>query len=99
MVSGSDGGDKVTDLELLSLLKVLGSVHDVALSEIVNGQQTMMLALEKLFAVHSFSLAEIQRLRAKTNRLIRVVNSGDADGDHICNPRALSADLVLEEGI
>ena len=89
----------MTDLELLSLLKVLGSVHDVALSEIVNGQQTMMLALEKLFAVHSFSLAEIQRLRAKTNRLIRVVNSEDADGNHICNPRALLADLVLEEEI
>jgi hypothetical protein len=74
-------------------------VHDVALSEIVNGQQTMMLALEKLFAVHSFSLAEIQRLRAKTNRLIRVVNSEDADGNHICNPLALLADLVLEEEI
>jgi hypothetical protein len=74
-------------------------VHDVALSEIANGQQTMVAAMEKLFAVHSFSLAEIQRLRAKVNRLIRVVNSEDADGNHICDPRALSADLVLEEGI
>jgi hypothetical protein len=87
----------MTDLELLSLLKILGSMHDVALSEIANGQQTMMLALEKLFAVHSFSFAEIQRLRAKTNRLIRVINSEDADGDHIHNPRALLADLVPEE--
>jgi len=55
----------MTDLELLSILKTLGATHDVALSEIANGQQTMMLALEKLFAVHSFSLAEIKRLRAK----------------------------------
>ncbi len=82
----------MTDLELLSLLKTLGEKHDVALNE-------MMLAIEKLFAVHSFSLAEIKRLRAKTNRLIRVVNSEDADGDHIHNPRALSADLIPEEEI
>lgn len=89
----------MTDLELLSLLKALGSTHDVALSEIVNGQQTMMLALEKLFSVHAFSFAEIQRLRAKTNRLIRVINEEDADGDHICNARAMAEDLVLEEEI
>jgi len=87
----------MTDLELLSLLKILGLVHDVALSEIVNGQQTMMLALEKLFAVHSFSLEEIKRLRAKTNRLIRAVNPEEADENHICN--ALLADLVPEEEI
>ena len=89
----------MTDLQLLSLLKILGSLHDVALSEIANGQQTMMLALEKLFAVHSFSLAEIQRLRAKVNRLIRIINEEDADGNHLFNPHALLADLVLEEEI
>ena len=89
----------MTDLELLSLLKALGSTHDVALSEIANGQQTMMLAMEKLFAVHSFSLAEIQRLRAKANRLIRIINEEDADGNHLFNPRALAEDLALEDEI
>ena len=46
-----------------------------------------------------WAVDEIQRLRAKTNRLIRVVNSEDADGDHICNARALLADLAPEEEI
>ena len=81
----------MTDLELLSLLKVLGSVHDVALSEIANGQQTMMLALEKLFAVHAFSLGEIRRLRAKINRLIR----GYQDFDLLSK----TEDLIEEEEI
>ena len=81
----------MTDLELLSILKTLGATHDVALSEIANGQQTMMLALEKLFAVHSFSLAEIKRLRAKTNRLIRVHHFFDLDPE--------TGDLTEEEEI
>jgi hypothetical protein len=89
----------MTDLESLSRLKILGSLHQAGLSEIINGKETMMLAMEKLFAVHLFSFAEIKRLRAKINRLIRVVNSEDADGDHIHNPRALLADLVPEEEI
>ena len=89
----------MTDLQLLSLLKILGSLHDVALSEIANGQQTMMLALEKLFAVHSFSLEEIRRLRAKVNRLIRVESAEDADGNYVAQPNAQPDDLILEEEI
>ena len=81
----------MTDLELLSILKTLGATHDVALSEIANGQQTMMLALEKLFAVHSFSLAEIKRLRAKTNRLIRGYQDFDLDPE--------TEDLIEEQEI
>ena len=46
-----------------------------------------------------WAVDEIKRLRAKTNRLISVANSEDADGNRICNPRALLADLVLEEEI
>ena len=82
----------MTDLELLSLLKALGSTHDVALSE-------MMLALEKLFAVHSSSREEIRRLRAKVNRLIRVENSEDAHGNYVAQPNAQPNDLILEEEI
>jgi len=87
----------MTDLELLSLLRTLGDLHEVAFGEIVNGKETMMSAMEKLYSVHTFSFGEIKRLRAKVNRLIRVINEEDADEDHICKPMALVDDLSLEE--
>ena len=42
---------------------------------------------------------EIRRLRAKANRLIRVHNEQDADGNHIGEHYAKTEDLVLEEEI
>ena len=42
---------------------------------------------------------EIRRLRTKVNRLIRVHNEQDADGNHIGEHYAATEDLILEEEI
>ena len=89
----------MTDLELLSLLRTLGDLHEVAFGEIVNGKETMMCAMEKLYSVHTFSFGEIKRLRAKVNRLIRVEQSEDAHGNYVAQPKAQPDDLILEEEI
>ena len=46
-----------------------------------------------------YAVDEIRRLRAKTNRLIRVHNEQDADGNHIGEHYAADEDLILEEEI
>ena len=46
-----------------------------------------------------YAVNEIRRLRAKVNRLIRVHNEQDADGNHIGEHYAATEDLVLEEEI
>ena len=46
-----------------------------------------------------YAVDEIRRLRAKSNRLIRVHNEQDADGNHIGEHYATTEDLVLEEEI
>jgi hypothetical protein len=42
-----------------------------------------------------WAVGEIQRLRARVNRLIRVENAEDADGNYVAQPE----DLILEEEI
>ena len=46
-----------------------------------------------------WAVDEIDRLRAKVNRLIRVHNEEDAEGNHIGEHYAATEDLVLEEEI
>ena len=46
-----------------------------------------------------WAVNEIRRLKAKTNRLIRVLNEEDADGNHIGEHYAATDDLILEEEI
>ena len=46
-----------------------------------------------------YAVDEIKRLRAKTNRLIRVANAEDADGNYVAHPNAQPDDLILEEEI
>ena len=46
-----------------------------------------------------WAIGEIRRLRAKNNRLIRVYNQRDANGNHIGEHYAETEDLVLEEEI
>ena len=46
-----------------------------------------------------YAVDEIRRLRAKVNRLIRVHNEQDADGNHIGEHYAATEDLILEEEI
>ena len=46
-----------------------------------------------------YAVNEIRRLRAKNNRLIRVHNEQDANGNHIGEHYAATEDLVLEEEI
>ena len=46
-----------------------------------------------------YAVGEIRRLRAKTNRLIRVHNEQDANGNHIGEHYAATEDLILEEEI
>ena len=61
-------------------------------------QESMQrLEIAKFEENAKWAVYEIRRLRQKTNRLIRVINEEDDDGDHVHNSRALSHDLVLEE--
>ena len=46
-----------------------------------------------------WTVEEIRRLRAKTNRLIRVHNEQDANGNHIGEHYAATEDLILEDEI
>lgn len=46
-----------------------------------------------------YAVNEIRRLREKVNRLIRVHNEQDANGNHIGEHYAATEDLVLEEEI
>ena len=46
-----------------------------------------------------WAVEEIRRLRAKVNRLIRVHNEQDANGNHIGEHYAATEDLVLEDEI
>ena len=46
-----------------------------------------------------YAVDEIRRLRAKNNRLIRVHNEQDANGNHIGEHYAATEDLILEEEI
>ena len=46
-----------------------------------------------------WAVDEIRRLRAKVNRLIRVENSEDAEGNYVAQPNAQLEDLILEEEI
>jgi len=46
-----------------------------------------------------WAVDEIKRLRAKVNRLIRVENAEDADGNYVAQPNAQPNDLILEEEI
>jgi hypothetical protein len=47
----------------------------------------------------SWAVDEIRRLRAKVNKLIRVENAEDADGNYVAQPNAQAEDLILEEEI
>jgi hypothetical protein len=72
--------------------------------ELIDLMEIAAFSQESQFAhlprVHraKWAVDEIKRLRAKVNRLIRVANAEYADGNRICDPRAL-LDLVLEEEI
>ena len=46
-----------------------------------------------------WAVDEIQRLRAKVNRLVRAENAEDADGNYVAQPNAQPDDLILEEEI
>ena len=46
-----------------------------------------------------YAVNEIRRLLAKVNRLIRVHNEQDADGNHIGEHYAATEDLILEDEI
>ena len=79
------------------------TVHQewIDLVEIASFSQALLSGAHQLRKVQraTWAVEEIRRLRAKTNRLIRVINEEDADGDHICNARAMAKDLILEEEI
>ena len=46
-----------------------------------------------------YAVGEIRRLRAKNNRLIRVHNEQDANGNHVGEHYAATEDLILEKEI
>ena len=55
--------------------------------------------LSDLMEIAKHAVDEIRRLRTKVNRLIRVHNEQDADGNHIGEHYAATEDLILEEEI
>lgn len=78
--------------------------HPEELRELMNIAEFPVKFLSTIHAIKSvnrakWAVAEIRRLRAKTNRLICVHNEEDADGNHIGEHYAATEDLVLEEEI
>ena len=78
--------------------------HPEELSELIGMAQCPVQFLSNLSTIVNvkraqYAVGEIRRLRAKTNRLIRVHNEQDADGNHIGEHYAAGDDLILEEEI
>ena len=78
--------------------------HPEELSELIGMAQCQVKFLSNPSTIVNvkrakYAVDEIRRLRAKTNRLIRVHNEQDANGNHIGEHYAETEDLILEEEI
>ena len=75
--------------------------HPEKLSELIRISQCQVKFLSNPSTIANvkraqYAVNEIRRLRAKTNRLIRVHNEEDANGSHIGEHYAATEDLILE---
>jgi hypothetical protein len=86
-VSGQRGDKMKTSQELIDLI------------EIAQFSQESQFAHLPRVRRAKWAVEEIRRLRAKVNRMIRVENAEDADGNYVAQQNAQPDDLILEEEI